>query len=183
MQIRYVHVVLALLAGAFLLGCSRQTAEEKGKELATAKIDLVKGVGEALKEKGSQAAESLAQGTGKVLQGAGDGFDKAFEWKLTHGSGMVTAGLTVPRVGKAASRASEGNAIDVYVVAEREAVGTLSMIAFDARHREMARTSKELKIGTNSSSYETLVLDERAPVDTIREVAFDFVPGAIKAGN
>lgn len=183
MQIRCVHVVLMLLAGSLLFGCSRQTAEEKGKEMATAKIDLVKGVGEALKEKGSQAAESLAQGTGKVLQGAGDGFDNAFEWKLANAPGMGSAGLSVPRVGKAASHASEGNAIDVYVVAEREAVGMLSMTAYDAKHREVARMSKELKVGARSSTYETLVLDERVPVSSIREVTFDFAPGATKSGS
>lgn len=183
MRFRNSHVVLMLLAGSFLLGCSRQTAEEKGKELATEKIDLVKGVGEALKEKGAQAAESLAHGTGNVLQGAGDGFDKAFEWKLTSGSGLGRAGLSVPRVSKAASHVSNGSAIDVYVVAEREAVGTLSLTAYDVKHREVARTGVALKITTNSGSYETMVLDERVPVNTIREIAFDFMPGVIKSGN
>ena len=181
MKTRCIRVVLILFAGSFLFGCSRQTAEEKGKELATSKIDLVKGVGEALKEKGSQAAESLAQGTGKVLQGAGDGFDNAFEWKLTNAPGMGGAGLSVPRVGKAASAASEGNAIDVYVVAQREAVGLLSMTAFDAKHREVARMSNELKIGANSSRYETLVLDARVPLNSIREVTFDFAPGVTQS--
>ena len=180
MRVGNLGVVALLLAGALLLGCSRQTAEEKGKELATEKIDLVKGVGEALKEKGAQAAESLAQGTGSVLQGAGDGFEKAFEWKLTSGPGLEQAGLSVPRVSKPASPASDRNAIDVYVVAQREAVGALSMIAYDIKHREIARTSKDLKTSANSGNYETVTFDERAPLGAIREVAFDFVPGKIK---
>jgi hypothetical protein len=63
-----IMAVAVLLAA--LTGCSKQTAEEKGAALATEKIDLVKGVGSALEEKGAQAAESLTSGLGKVDQQA-----------------------------------------------------------------------------------------------------------------
>ena len=66
-----IMAVAVLLAA--LTGCSKQTAEEKGAALATEKIDLVKGVGSALEEKGAQAAESLTSGLGKVVQGVEKG--------------------------------------------------------------------------------------------------------------
>ncbi len=176
MHRRILYLLLACLVAFVLPACSRQTAEEKGKEMATEKIDLVKGVGEALKEKGSQAAESVAHGTGGVLQGVGEGFGKAFEWKLTNAPGMEQAGLTVSRVGRKPTTDGKGNGISVYVVATRDAAGTLSMVAYDSGKRETARIRTELEIKADDGRYETLVLDERTPLNTIREVTFDFRP-------
>lgn len=170
-------VLTAVVVATVLSGCSRQTAEEKGRALATEKIDLVKGVGEALKEKGGQAAESVAQGTGQVLQGVGQGFDKAFEWKLTNGAGMEKAGLAVTRVGQGSSSDGKKHEVNAYLVTTREAAGMLSMIAYDSVGRETARASVNMQVGANQGRYETLVLDERTPTDSIREVTFDFHPG------
>ncbi len=156
-------------------GCSQQTAEEKGKALATEKIDLVKGVGEALKEKGGQAAESVAQGTGELLQGADRGFSKAFDWKLSSGPGLSAAGLSVSRVQQSPS--STG-AVDAYLVATRDAEGVLLMLAFDAQKQEMARVKVDLKMAAGEGRYQTLALDERTPVKSIREVSFELLPAA-----
>ena len=176
-------ILLACVACLAISACSRQTAEEKGKELATEKIDLVKGVGEALKDKGGQAAESVAQGTGQVFQGVGEGFGKAFEWKLTNAAGMEKAGLTVSRVDKGSPSDGRKNEVNVYLVAARDAAGTLSMVAYDSSKREMARTRTEMRIGAGEGRYETLVLDERTPVNSVREVTFDFQPSAANASK
>lgn len=49
-----------------LVACSKQTAEEKAKEMATEKVDMAKGIGDVLQEKGTAAAESVTSGMGKV---------------------------------------------------------------------------------------------------------------------
>lgn len=165
------------LAGMLALGgCSRQSAEEKGKEMATGKIDLVKGVGDALQEKGGKAAESVAQGTGAVLQGASKGFQKTFEWKLQAGEGMGRAGLNVSRVQQGGPGEAGGKAVDAYLVANRDLAGDLSVIAYDALHREVARTRAEVRMKSGEGRYETLVLDARTPVEQIAELSFDFQP-------
>lgn len=171
-------VLMVCLTTIALPGCSRQTAEEKGKALATEKIDLVKGVGEALKEKGGQAAESVAEGTGDVLQGAGKGFGKAFEWKVAGGPGLAKAGLAVSRIQRGSSPASGGYAVDAYLVATSDAAGTLTMIAYDSSKRELARTRVDMKVNANDGGYQTFLVDERTPFDSIREVAVDFLPRA-----
>lgn len=170
--------LMIVFAAISFSGCSRQTAEEKGKALATEKIDMVKGIGEALKEKGGQAAESVAQGTGGVFQGVGEGFDKAFEWKLNNGTGMEKVGLTVTRIDKGSSVDGKQNGVNAYIVAKQDTAGMLSMIAYDSAKREMARASVTMQIRANQGRYESLVLDERTPVKSIREVTFDFEPGA-----
>ena len=179
MSFHLLHrLFLMLLVVGTLLGCSKQTAEEKGKELATEKIDLVKGVGEALKDKGGQAAESVAHGTGEVWQGMEKGFNNAFDWKLTNGPAMTAAGLAVSRVQQASASTDAGNKVDAYLTAARDAEAVLTMVAYDARKREMARTRIKLKIGAGEGRYETFVLDERTPVKSIREVSFDLLPAA-----
>lgn len=65
---RYVAILACVLA-LQVAACSRQTAEEKGKEPATEKIDMAKGIGDVLQEKGTAAAESVTSGMGKVLHG------------------------------------------------------------------------------------------------------------------
>ncbi len=168
--VRGLVVVLAIT------GCSRQTAEEKGKELATEKIDMVKGIGDALQEKGSEAAKSVAHGAGNVLQGANTGLEEAFEWKIVQADAMSKNGLTISRVqhGKPGEKSSK--TVDIYVVANADANGSLSMVAYDVAKREVVRTKIDLKMGAKDGRYETLELDERTDLGAIREVSFDYQP-------
>lgn len=175
---RLLPLSICLLALAGAPGCSQQTAEEKGKALATEKIDLIKGVGDALTEKGKGAAQSVAQGTGSVFQGMDEGFGKAFEWRFTNGADMEKAGLKVTRVDRAGSGADSEHSVNAYLVATGAANGSLTMIAYDQDKREVARTRSPVTMEAGSGRYETLTLDSRSPMKAIREVAFDFLPDA-----
>ena len=166
-------VALACMTVLTLMSCSRQTAEEKGKALATEKIDMVKGIGDALQEKGSQAAESVTHGAGVVFQGAGKGFDKALEWNFSSGEALTKAGLSISRVQR-----NSDKGVDAYVIASSDANGVLSMVAFDAAKREVARVRLELKIDAKDARYETFTVDSRTPVAMISELTFDFEPKA-----
>ncbi|MCE1241331.1 MAG: hypothetical protein LWW83_15555 [Azonexaceae bacterium] len=173
-------ILLAALIALNLPACSRQTAEEKGKEMATEKIDLIKGVGDAIKEKGGQAADSVAQGAGKVLQGADEGFGKAFEWQSSSSPSLDQAGLKVSRIDRATPGPDSEHSVNIYLVSNGPAAGKLTMIAYDSGKRELARTHADLKLASADGHYETLKLDERTPMKSIREVSFDFQPTASK---
>ena len=54
-----------------------QAAEEQGSLLAATKARVVKGVGEALKTEGKDAAQSVTEGSGEVVKAVGAGFDKS----------------------------------------------------------------------------------------------------------
>ena len=71
----FICLMLLVTGAVSMTACSRQTAEEKGKAIATEKIDMVKGIGGALEEKGSGAAEAVASGVGNVVKGLGKGFE------------------------------------------------------------------------------------------------------------
>lgn len=178
MRSAFPSVLLVLLIVLNLHACSRQTAEEKGKALATEKIDLVKGVGDALNEKGKQAAESVAQGAGRVVQGVDEGFGKAFEWQLSNSASMEKAGLKVFR---AEPGPESEHSVNAYIVASGAASGSLSMIAYDPVRREVARTRAGISMEAGSGRYETLFLDKRTPMRAIREIEFDFQPTAVAA--
>jgi hypothetical protein len=185
MTIRSFTIWAVCACGLFLAtGCSRQTAEEKGKELATSKIDLVKGVGDAIKDKGGAAAESVAQGAGVLLQGAGKGLDKALEWKITLGPGMGSSGLTITRMHQASTPADGSTkSVDAYVAAKQDAQGIMLVTAFDANQNELARVRTEIKISAQDARYETLKLDDRTDVGAIRSVTVDFTPKVAVASS
>jgi hypothetical protein len=169
--------ITALMLGA----CSQKTAEEKGKEMATEKIDLVKGIGDAVTSKGGQAAESLAQGAGVILQGAGKGLDKAMAWKISEGAGLRTAGLSVTRLQAGAPSEAASKALDAYVVANKNVTGVMQLIAYDVNQRELARVRKELSIQAGDGRYEALPLDVRTDVNAIHSASVDFTPASTVA--
>lgn len=176
---------IALLAFALLLStaCSRQTAEEKGKELVAEKAGLVKGIGDALQEKGAEAAQSVAHGAGNVLQGASTGFEDAFAWKVVSAESVGKNGLTVSRVqhGKATEKTSK--TVDVYLVANAQAQGSLQMIVYDIAKREVGRAKVNVKIATNEGRYETFEFDERTDLGLVREVSFELQPAPADAAS
>lgn len=161
---------------ACLCACSRQTAEEKGKELATEKIDLVKGIGDALQDKGSAAAQSVAHGAGNVMQGASTGLEQALEWKLVNAESLAQNGLDVTRVQRGLASERSSKTVDVYVVAKTAVEGTLTMSVYDVAQREIARSKADLKFGADDARYETLPLDARTDLALARQVKFEFKP-------
>ena len=171
---------IALIASALFLSvaCSRQTAEEKGKELVAEKAGMVKGIGDALQEKGAEAAQSVAHGAGNVLQGASTGLDEAFAWKVVSTDSMSKSGVTVSRVqhGKATDKSSK--TVDAYLIANAPVQGSLQMIVYDVAKREVGRAKVNVKMAANDARYETFELDERADLGLVREVSFDLQPAA-----
>src|SRR5690606_9616506 len=96
------HMIRPLILSATLLalvGCkSREeklaAEESKGNFVVSAQSRLLKGMGEALKTEGTEAAGSLSEGTGQVVKAVGGGFEKSLgQVKLSVNEGLQAAGV------------------------------------------------------------------------------------------
>jgi hypothetical protein len=167
----------ALLASCLaLVACSRQTAEEKGKAMATEKIDIVTGVGRALEEKGAKAGESVAGGVGTVLNGVKRGVLKSGR-TITLDPSVTTAGIKITKVQDAGRKAGEQvHALEAYVVADAAVAGTLRVTMFDAMDSEIGRISTRLIRASEEGKYEKLALSSQIDMSSISKVVFVFNP-------
>lgn len=183
--------VLACALALQLAGCSRQSAEEKAKEMATEKVDMAKGIGDVLQDKGTAAAESVTTGVGKVLKGVERGFEKSGR-TVALGEAARQAGLQATKVQLAdASAAGDGAAsmasqadsarsqgIEVYVLSERDLSGSLKVKVFNALDQEIGRTRLAFKQGADEGRYVRIPLDSQIDLQAISRVDIDFLPEA-----
>ena len=185
--------VLACFMALQLAACSRQSAEEKGKEMATEKVDMAKGIGDVLQDKGTAAAESVTAGMGKVLNGVERGVEKSGRY-VTLSEAASQAGLQATKVqlvdssvasvdGASASEASQGDSsgahgVEVYLVAERDVAGSLKVKVFNSLDQEIGRSRVTLKQGVDEGRYVRIPLDRQIELQAIHRVDLDFVPSA-----
>lgn len=182
--LRTLVLTSMLFAFGALTACSKQSAEEKGKELATDKIDTAKGIGVAMQEKGEAASEALTSGVGKVFRGIEKGVIKSGRTVAADAS-VDAAGLKITTVQNAAA-GNEGtvHGLDAYILSTSETNGKLRVTVFDALDKEIARTSIDLKKSADEGKYHTIPLDAQLNLSAISKVAFEFkplVPAAKKA--
>ena len=202
----YRTLFVGVLSGAMALqlaGCSRQSAEEKAKEMATEKVDMAKGIGDALQDKGTVAAESVATGVGKVLKGVERGFERSGR-SVVLSDGARQAGLQATKVqlvdGSSAAEAAEPagsqagsqkatqtaaqtgsartHAIDVYVLTDKDASGTLKVKVFNALDQEIGRARQAFKQGADEGRYVRIALDPQVDLQAINRVEIDLVSDA-----
>ena len=127
---RVLLMALAMSVGGCLCKSREeklQAAEDEGNLLVAAKARLIKGAGEAVKQEGKQAAEAVAEGTGEVVKGLGQGIEKGLkEVKVTAHADLAASGLSTTR----ATRSEEGTArhtITASVTLERAWKGALEL--------------------------------------------------------
>lgn len=175
--------VLALLLSA----CSRQTAEEKAKEMATEKVDMAKGIGDVLQEKGTAAAESVTSGMGKVVKGIERGVEKSGRAAVVSDAAKQ-AGLQVTKVQlanaqqSAASEPASGQAsdqganhgLDVYVLTSQDVKGALKVKVFNALDQEIGRVKLPLTQAADEGHYIRIPLDAQVDLQAISKVEVDF---------
>jgi hypothetical protein len=177
--------VLGCAVALQLAGCSRQSAEDKAKEMATEKVDMAKGVGDVLQDKGTAAAESVATGVGKVLKGVERGFEKSGR-TVALSEGARQAGLQATKVqladasvaGASQADAAPTHAIEVYVLTERDAAGALKAKVFNALDQEIGRARQAFQQGADEGRYVRIALDPQLDLQAISRVELDFVPEA-----
>ncbi len=177
-------IALALIMATAVSACSRQTAEEKGKELATEKIDMVKGIGGALEDKGGAAAESVASGVGNVVKGLGKGIEKSSR-SIVVAPSVEQAGLQITKVQEPRTLAGPDalHGLEAYVVANAQARGTLRVIVYDLLDKEIGRTRVELVRDADEGKYLAIPLDKEISLSAIAKISFEFLPVSPQAAK
>lgn len=139
--------------------------EEKGNLLVAAKAKLAKGVGEALKNEGKEAAGVLSEGTGEVVKAVGGGFDKSLgQVKLAVDQGLAPKGIGATRAARNDRQAK--HAVSVYVTLDQPYAGSLELRAFDASNAEIGRSKLTLDEKEATAKYVDFEFDPRTPLLT-----------------
>lgn len=162
-------VAVAVLASGCLCKSREeklQAAEEEGNLLAATKAKLIKGVGEAVKKEGKEAAETVVEGTGEVVKGIGQGLEKGLmAVKVKADESLATHGVAVTR----AARGEQGTAahtVTAYVTFEKAFKGTLELRAYDATDAEVGRAKVEVDEKESGAHYVDFTFDPRTPLLT-----------------
>lgn len=156
------------------LGCSSKTAEEKGKEMASDKIDLVKGVGAALEEKGGAAAESVTSGLGSIVSGVKKGVAKS-DKRVVNDASLAAAGFQVTAVQETPPGTElESRGIDAYLVAERKVAGLLKVTVYDVLDKEIGRTKIPFALDAEQGKYFRIPLEQQIEFGKIEKLSFVF---------
>ena len=153
-----------------LCACSRQSAQEKGTALATDKLDLVTGIGNALETKGAAAGESITGGVGTVIRGVERGVMKS-DRAIVADPTLAAAGLRVTSI-----QGDAEHGLEAYVISDSDANGTLRVLAYDVMGREIGRASLRIKRGADEARCEGLPFDGAVRLGDVRKVAFVFKP-------
>jgi hypothetical protein len=177
------RIVAVVGVVVILAGCSRQSAQEKGAEMASTKIDMVAGVGEAMQAKGGKAGELVAAGVGTIFHGVERGAMQSGR-AIAADSTLKMAGLSITKVQDATAK--EGNvphAFDVYVIATPPAAGTLRMFVYDALGGEIGRSQARVDLATDAAKYHTFALDPQVELSAVRKLSFTFAADGSKPGT
>jgi hypothetical protein len=169
---------LVVLAAA---GCSQKTAEEKGAAMATEKLDLAKGIGGAMEEKGAQAGEAVAAGVGTVFKGFEQGSNKLRAGVVADDS-LAKAGLKITRMQPSGAENYENvRALELYVIAEAPAKGKLRVLAMDVSGNEIGRSNVPLEREGDEAKYLKVEFDEQVKLDKLGKVMVSYKPGDVVA--
>lgn len=173
-SIKHLSILLGSTLILMMSACSQKTAEEKGKELATEKIDMAKGIGVALQEKGGAAAESVAGGVGNVFKGLEKGFVQSGK-KIVIDPSIESAGLQITRI-QESSHGEDGktHGLDAYILSKTPTKGKLRVIVYDIQEKEIGRTSIEVNRQAEEGNYHSIPLDKKIHLNAISSVAFDY---------
>ncbi|MEY4765513.1 MAG: hypothetical protein RI907_2186 [Pseudomonadota bacterium] len=188
--------LLVVACALALSACSRQSAEDKAKEMATEKVDMAKGIGDVLQAKGTDAAESVSAGVGKVFQGIERGVEKSRRAAVVSPAASA-AGLSVTKVqladradrvdpGDAGGSAPQGqvapaaHGLDLYVVTAHDAQGQLKVRVLNALDQEIGRAKLPLKQAGDEGHYVRVPLDAQVDLQAITKVDVDFQADAAK---
>lgn len=141
-----------------------QKSEDEANLAASMKARVVKGVGEALKTEGKDAAKVVGEGTGEALKGLGAGVDKSLnQVKLTVGGELGAKGLGGTR---ASLDDANKHTVAVYVTLEKAYQGPLELRVYDAEDKEVGRAKVDLDEKEATAKYVSFKFDEHTPLRT-----------------
>jgi hypothetical protein len=172
MTLRRLLIPVALCALSACLCKSReerlQDAEDQGNILAATKARVAKGVGEALKKEGKEAAVTVTEGVGEVVKGVGSGVEKSlFDVKVDVTEALAAQGVTVTRAARGEASARD-HSVTAYVATEKPYQGTLELRVYDELDREAGRVRVHLDEAEPVGKYVDFTFDPRAPLLTAK---------------
>lgn len=171
------HLCLGLGLLAALAACDDRTAEEKGAAMASEKIGMAQGIGDALEAKGGKASEALTTGIGSVFKGIEKGVDKSGR-SIAVDDTLAQAGLKITTVQNAlADDKHTTHGLDLYVVADANVRGKLRVLAFDSLDREIGRANVELVRAADEANYLRVPMGEQVSLSSISKVTVSFRSG------
>jgi len=151
----------------------KDKAEAESKFLVEKESRIVKGIGEALKGDGKDAAASVSEGIGEVFKGASEGFDES----LTKVSVVLKDSLAnyaeLGRTGKHTCDSTKETSVSVYMIFNKEFEGKVLLKAYDGDNVELGRKSVQLKMSEDSAAYVDFKFDDHVPVDLAQHFELD----------
>ncbi len=176
---------LTLIAGFTALfaiaGCSQKTAEEKGAEMATEKLDVAKGIGGAMEAKGAQAGEAVVAGVGTVFKGFEQGTNKLRAGVVADDS-LAKSGLKITRMQPSGAETYDNvHALDLYVIADAPAKGKLRVLAMDVSGNEIGRSTVALEREGDEAKYLKVDFDEQVKLANLGKVMVSYKPVEVAA--
>lgn len=143
-----------------------QAAEEQGNLLAATKAKMVKGVGEALKNEGKEAAQAVTEGAGEVVKAVGTGFDKSLgQVKFAAHQELGAKGIGATRAARGETAAAQ-HTVTVYVTLDKPYTGPLELRAFDNANQEIGRVKVDVDEKSSTARYVDFTFDPRTPILT-----------------
>jgi hypothetical protein len=161
---RFTRIAAALVALSMVLGtgCKRKTAEERGKAAADEKAGFVKGVGDSLKDKGREAAQSMGGGVVQVWDGFKEGVEGTPVGQVRITPELEGYGAQTTRV-----QLTSGGVINAYVIAEKPFKRELRLKALDKDDREIGRARAVVDFPADHAEYVDFEFDERTPMSQV----------------
>ena len=166
-----IGIVMVLVIACGGEGCSRKTAEERGREAANEKTGYAKGVGDALKKDGQNAGEAVGEGVGKVIKGLAVGLDAgviAVEVRVSESLG--TRGIKVTRAHRLESGdgPGKGHGVGAYIIFGEPASASVLVKAFDKSNQEVGRCIAELSGTKDQAGYVDFAFDKQVPLEAVQ---------------
>lgn len=165
--------IIALLA---LSACKskeeqKNEAESEAKFLAEKKARIAKGVGEAMKGEGKDAADSLSEGVGEVIKGGASGFDKSLsKINIELDKDLKDKGIEIGRAARLEQKNDKGeDGVTAYLIYNKPFKGTLLIKAFDPAGKEIGRATAQTKGGADDTSYVNFYFDQRTPLTIVKK--------------
>ncbi len=150
-RMNHRSVFLILLTCA--LACDKRTAEEKGRDLASNKLDMAQGAASALEERAQKLGTSVGHGVGDLVRGVGGGVDD-----VLHPTVAVELDASARAAGVDVTRASRGDdvagrgVIVAHLTFASAFAGRLELRAFGADGTELGRGRMDETVDIEASA-------------------------------
>lgn len=160
---RFTTLLLLACLALGAPGCSRKSAEERGKEAADEKAGYVKGVGDSLRDKGREAAKSVGGGVVQVWDGFQEGVEETPNCQIDISPELADYGSEVTRI----QLTSKGT-VNAYLISKKPLNRSLRLKALDKDNREIGRAEAIVDFPADHAGFIDFEFDPRTPMSMVK---------------